>query len=555
MSAGAAARHVWIGAAVVVLTLLSFFQFPGHTFLQSDTQIYMPILERLRDPSVFSRELLAQHPHTSFTIYDESALALSRITGLGLEAVLVAEQFVFRALGILGVFLLACALRLSTRLALLVAAAFSLGATIAGPTVLAIEYEPVPRGFAVPLLLLAIGLAANGRDLAAGVAASVAFVYHPPSVFPFWIVYFCLTLLPSHPAVMRRRIWGLLPILAGVLALFALSRLQAGVSDPLDFFSRIDPELERLQRLRAPYNWLSLWEPKWFLHYGFLWAASLAAYRRVSKAASQDARFFLVGLPLIGMLSLPAAWLLLEKWKWIVAPQIQPARALLFVTVMAGILAAVAAVRACEERRWWEGALWFVLVFAIPVNTYLPALLTQLGTEPAGRRALLVVGLALVAAAAVWAELNQRKWAAAPWAAAALLPFFLIPSIGGVVTRQPVESAELDALSSWARTSTPRDAVFVFPDAGRELYPGVFRSNALRAVYVDWKAGGQVNFLREFAMEWWNRWQFVGAGRFMPAQLDSYRTRGIDYLVLKPAHRLPDRTPVYSNSRFVVYRP
>ena len=541
---------MWVGAAIIVLTLLTFLQFPGHTFLQSDTQIYMPILERFRDPALFTRELLAQHPHTSFTIYDESALALSRMTGLDLETVLVGEQFVFRALGILGVFLLACALRLSTRHALLAAAAFSLGATIAGPTVLSMEYEPVPRGFAVPLLLLAVGLAAHGRDLAAGVAASIAFIYHPPSVIPFWIVYFSLTLWPSRPAVMRRRILGLIPILAGVIALFALSRLQTGVSDPLNFFSRIDPELERLQRMRAPYNWLSMWEPKWFLHYALLWSASLLAFRRVAKSASQDVRFFLIGLPLIGALSLPVTWLLLEGWNWIVVPQMQPARTLLFVTVLAGLLAVVAAVRACEEQRWWECILWFALVFAIPTNTYVPGLITGPGT-----RTLLVAGLALVATAAVWAELRKRKWAAVPWAAAALLPFFLIPWAGGVVNYPRVDTAELEALSEWARTNTSKDAVFLFPDAGRELYPGVFRSTAQRAVYVDWKAGGQVNFMREFAVEWSERWQRTGAGRFRPAQIASYPAWGIDYFVVKSAHPLAGRTPVFTNSQFLVYRP
>lgn len=550
----AATRYVSVGVAITVLTLLTFVQFPGHTFLESDTQIYMPILEHFQDPSLFTRELLARHPHTSFTIYDESALILSRITGLDLQAVLIAEQFVFRALGILGVFLLARALRLSRRMALLVAAAFSLGATIAGPTVLSIEYEPVPRGFAVPLLLLAVGLAANGRDLAAGVSASVAFLYHPPSVIPFWIVYFCLTLWPSKPAVMRRRIFGLVPILAGVLALFALSRLQTGVTDPLNFFGRIDPELERLQRMRASYNWPSTWEPKWFFHYAFLWVASVVAFRRAGKSALQDVRFFLIGLPLIGVLSVPVTWLLLEKCKWIVAPQIQPARALLFVTVLAGILAAVAAVRACEERRWWECVAWFALVFAIPVNTYVPGLITSLGTPPAGLRALLVLGLALVAATAVWAEVHKRRWAVAPWGATALLPFFLIPSAGEVTNYPYRDTTEIDALASWARTNTPKDAVFLFPDSGRELYPGVFRTDAQRAVYVDWKAGGQVNFLREFGIEWWKRWQSAGAGKFNPKRVASYAALDIDYFVLKSSHSLAGRIPVFENSRFVVYR-
>ena len=38
-------------AVCVALALLTFFQFPGHTWLQQDSQIYVPILEHLRDPT------------------------------------------------------------------------------------------------------------------------------------------------------------------------------------------------------------------------------------------------------------------------------------------------------------------------------------------------------------------------------------------------------------------------------------------------------------------------------------------------------------------------
>src|SRR5579871_5218738 len=56
--------------AALALALLSFFQFPGHTYLQQDTQIYVPILEHLRDPSVLRNEILVAQPHVAFTIYD-----------------------------------------------------------------------------------------------------------------------------------------------------------------------------------------------------------------------------------------------------------------------------------------------------------------------------------------------------------------------------------------------------------------------------------------------------------------------------------------------------
>jgi hypothetical protein len=551
VSPGARTR-VFVAASILALTLLGFFRLPGRTYLQQDTQIYLPILERFWDSSVFGRELLARDPHVSFTIYDETALALRRLTGLDFQGVLVLQQFVFRALGLLGVYLLATSLGLRPASALLVTGIFSLGVKIWGPEVLSLEYEPVPRGYAIPLVLFALGLVAHGRDLAAGAAVALAFLYHPPSVLPFWAVYFALTLWPARPAIMSRRILGLIPMLAGVVVLFILSRLQAGVIEPQDFFSRLSPELERIQRLRAPYNWISTWPGSAFTHYVFLWLVSLAAFWRIRRWASQDVRFFTVGLPLFGMLTLPACSLALDWLKWSVIPQAQPARALLFVTVMALVVGAVAAVKAAERRAWWEALLWFALAFAIPAHQRVLEVL--LPSNPLLLRTLAVVlGLALLATLALWALGRNRRGALALWAAALLLPAAVLPRWAGVHNYPRLETPELHELSQWARSQTPKPALFFFPDAGKGLAPGVFRARALRALYVDWKGGGQVNFLKEFAREWWARWQKTGAGTYPGADLALYRSLGIDYIVLEPRHRLGEGKPVFENAQFLAY--
>ncbi len=550
------ARKLLVAAGILALTLLGYFLFPGHTYLQSDTQIYVPILEHLWEPSTLGRDLLAQQPHVSFTVYDEAALWLRRLTGLGFREVLTLQQIVFRALGILGVFLLAGGLGLSPRAAWLTTALFALGATIAGPAVLIFEYEPVPRGFAIPLLFLAMGLVARGRDVGAGLAAAVAFLYHPPSVYPFWIVYFCLTLCPAQPTAMKRRIWGLLPILGGVLAMFLLSRLQTGAGEPQSFFSRIDESLERLQRLRSSYNWISLWSPVWIRHYVFLWLAGLAAFWRVRRGASQDLRFFLVGLPAVGVLSMPASYLLLEKLKWSLVPQVQPMRALLFVSALALILAAVAAAKAGERGRYWETMLWMVLALAIPAHTRVLQLLLPDLSQPVLRRRVVLV-LLLAAAATVALALERLRWKWPGWAAlvvVALLPFLLLPAYGRVSNYPNLHTPELAALAQWARSSTPKDAVFLFPDAGRELSPGIFRAEGLRAVYVDWKVGGQTNFLKAFAREWWPRWQQTMAGKFQPEKVGSFAALGIDYVVVRASNPLAARSAVYQNSKFLVYQ-
>ena len=72
---------------------------------------------------------------------------------------------------------------------------------------------------------------------------------------------------------------------------------------------------------------------------------------------------------------------------------------------------------------------------------------------------------------------------------------------------------------------------FVFPGFNRDLAPGIFRSEALRAVYVDWKGGGQVNYLKDLGEQWWFRWRQIR--NFQPADLPQY-TR-LRHLLRRPA--------------------
>ena len=167
-------------------------------------------------------------------------------------------------------------------------------------------------------------------------------------------------------------------------------------------------------------------------------------------------------------------------------------------------------------------------------------------TEPfAWNRVVLVLALAALTALAVW-----RTPRLAPVAAVAA--FFAIPTLGGVVNYPRLHTPELAQLSAWARASTPQDAVFLFPDAARGLDPGIFRSEALRAVYVDWKAGGQANYLKDFGEQWWSRWQQTMAHGFRPTDMAKYQGLGISYVVLQGKDRLPKAT-AFENGKYAAY--
>ena len=516
-------------ALSLALALLTFFQFPGHTWLQQDSQIYVPILENQRDLTVLRNDMLAQQPHVAYTVYDEVAIFLSR--GGDFRTVLQLQQIVTRALGIWGLYLIAASLGLGAAPAMLVAAICSLGASIAGPQVLTFEYEPTPRAFAVPLLVCAMGLTAQRRYLGAAIAAAAAFLYHPPTALPFWAVFVAIVLV-------RRRFSALGPLAAAVVLLMIAAGHQAGAAESQTFLARLTPFQEQLQRMRTSYNWISTWPLSHVLHHVLLFLGAAIAFHRLRHQVSFEPGVLVGGLLLIGAASMPLSWLLLEHFRWALIPQVQPMRTLLFVALAFQMLTAVCGAFAAKRGRLWEAAAWFALAYLVPAQPVV--------TGPYSWRALAVAAVlaVLTALAAV------RRPTLAP--AVAVAAFFAIPLLGGVVNYPQMRTPELAQLSEWARRDTPRDAVFLFADAGRSGDPGIFRAEALRAVYVDWKGGGQVNYLQQFGEEWWFRWQQTRAARFQRADVPKYEPLGISYIVLQPKNRLP-RPAAFENAKYVAY--
>ncbi len=517
-------------AACVALALLTFFQFPGHSWLQQDSQIYIPILEHLRDPAVLRNDILVQHPHVAFTLYDEISLSLRAVTGAGFREVLAAQQIVTRALGTWGLLLMAGALGLAFAPAFLVAAICSLGSAIAGPAVLTFEYEPTPRAFAVPLLICAIGLAAHRRHFAAGTAAAIAFLYHPPTALPFWGIYFVLALWP-HPE-RRKRLAAFIPLAAAAAVLWAAARAQSASGEAQRVFARLDSAQEFLQRMRTGYVWVSDWPAATIVHHLLILAVLVAAFVRIRRAVGVPLRVLLLGFAAIGVLSMPLSWLLLEHFHWGLVPQVQPLRALLFLTLGMQFLTAAAGTRAIAARRPAEAFAWFALAYLLPLQPVLT------GPFVWSRLNLALALAALTALAGI-------RWAPV----VAVSAFFAIPMLGGVVNYPHLDTPDLAQLSAWARVNTPRDAVFVFPDVNRGLAPGIFRSEALRAVYVDWKGGGQVNYVKDLGEQWWFRWRQTR--NFQPARLPQYSASGITYVVLQEP--LP-RASQFQNSTYIVYQ-
>jgi hypothetical protein len=524
-------RLVWL--ALIVITIFTFY-FPGSTYLQSDTQIYVPILEHLMDPSLLRQDLIAQYPHVRYTMYDDVSIALRRLSSLSFRRVLQVQNAAFRFGGVTGAYLMATAAGLAPVPALFTSSVISLGATIVGPAVLTIEYEPVPRGFALCAGILMMGLASHRRFRGAGIAGAIGFLYHAPTVAPIWAVYLLLAIRAKHA------LWQAAPPLLTAGAILFITAQFDQSRQPL--FTHIDDALETLQRTRSSYNWISIWGRQWLPHHAALLTLTFAAYWRCRGTITGPLRRFVIDLPVYAACTVPLSFALLEGVGWSAVAQFQPMRSLAMLTIIASFSALVAA---CHARTWAEASAWLIVPYLIPANT-------TVWQVPETNRVILVAGLAALAGVGLVTWRSYRTAGAVALGVVAVAALLAIPGYGGIQNYPPLHTAQLDELAAWARTQTPKDAVFVFPYAAKRLEPGVFRAEALRAVYVDWKTGGQVNYFPEMAFEWWRRWQDLMVAPAV-TDLGAFAARGIHYVITDPSHPVSGHTPLFSNKSYLVY--
>jgi hypothetical protein len=572
---------------LLLFTFLSYFQYPGHTYLVSDTQIYVPMLERFENPTLFARDPMVIRAHTTWTFFDEIAVGFRKLTRSQLETALGLLHFFARWCLLIGIFMIARAMGLEDLPAAACAGIYALGGLVQGPSVLLVEYEPVPRAFALGPAVLGIGLAAEHRFAAAGAAGAAALALHGTTSVPFWIILGAFLLAaPSGSITPGNRLWPFLSLGSALLALKIAAPWQLGVSEPQTLLGRLDADWEGLARLRSPYVFVDLWSRAYFWQYGLMFIAAAAAYWRLRKRMSKELRFFAVGLAFLAVLSLPVSYLLLEKWKWALVLQWQPLRSLLFLQMLTILLAlALAMELSCRRADSAGASFWAALAIASAIDSRLLFALTPAAAGCLGRWPIRAAGIALAVASAWLRPFGITLWTAplrrelcvvlllsVLLAGAAALhfrsrlgglgvvlavgsAFFIVPGRAQFRWSGEPINRDLAVLSDWARGSTDGNAVFLFPDSpASSIDPGVFRARAERALYTDWKSGGQINFFRDFARLWGERWRQALAEPFHPEQLVRLRQAGVDYIVLQSAEAGPALPLAFTSGAYRVYR-
>ena len=533
--------------AIFVTAWLEFTVFPGHSYLQGDTQLYVPMLERMDAPGLLSRDLVATNPTLSLTAYDEATLLLHVVGKQPFRRALLAQEFVFRIAAIVGVFLLVRATGLSHLFAFVVAALVNLGATVAGPAVFLTDREPLPGPFALALTLLAMGLLVHGKPLLAGLAGGIAFLYDPVLAAPFWCVVLVAFWLDRG---MRAVVRPILPLfLVFVLLLANLAQLQPGTAaEPI--FTRISAQLARFQQIYTSPLYVSDWPAGEIYQLLALAVFGIWAATRCWPLLSGCFRWLVLGTALCGLLSIPLSFTLTDEGHYLWAARLQPARTLVYTAAACALLFALAGMRAILRRSPFESLGWFVLLFLLPLSRGVFDSVRLNNAERVSQLSIAVALAALLTGLLLGFASGSARFVAIAAPAVAVLTLGYLPGLYPARVPATLATAEL---AKWADASTWGSSLFLFPDAGKAGYPSVFRAQSRHGLWVDWNTARGVAYSDTAAELWQTRWKSTMQNGFSTGHLQNMLPLPIDYYVLRRRNELAGARHAFMNRDFVVY--
>ncbi len=157
-------------------------------------------------------------------------------------------------------------------------------------------------------------------------------------------------------------------------------------------------------------------------------------------------------------------------------------------------------------------------------------------------------------------------WAGAVAAAALLLGLYAYAREGWDFSIAAAQPPHWQAVQTWAREKTEPGAVFIVPPTWS--HEG-FRLGSNRVIYGDWKDGTMAAWSPEFGIEWLRRMRRLGLNKPARLEEDFRARREKDFLEIasepwagkNPVYLVHFAdgptlgfTPVYRNSRYLVYR-
>lgn len=228
------------------------------------------------------------------------------------------------------------------------------------------------------------------------------------------------------------------------------------------------------------------------------------------------------------------------------------AMCLLALPALQGILLAAAVMLSAERKEWKRRDAASAVLVVVAMMT----------AELWDTKALLSVGGAIAAAFIVLrGYIASRSGPEPKVLGTAIVAALACVAVYTYEVHRSMQSAadweDARDAAHWARSSTPRDASFLVPQAPLSDTTSLFESLARRRIWVEWKRGGAAMWAPAYYSEWSKRMAEVAPLAHLASKLSYACTNDIDYVLIGPETKLEGlpRTlaPVYSNEHFRIF--
>jgi len=321
----------------------------SYKFVNDDQILYIPILRRALDSSLYPGDFFFDQPQASVSFFED--LLAWPMRWFGLEWTMLVGYLLAQVLILLCLYNLAARL-VSRRAAYLAMILFILPVSIGGTFVRTYDNYLNPRTLTLPLALLALAALLERRPWRATVLIGLHLALHPLSGLHTWLVAMALMAWWFWKKdVPRRSLIGPVLVLLGILGVLALKSGGGG-----SFW--LDPTWRAVLWKRTSYVFLASWRMKDWVSLGLYLVLGIIgwSYRRRDPAVTQLCLAAAgVALGALLMVAVGVDWLGLAP-----LAQLQLARTGWMVIALAVIFGADMAF-ALYERGGWGASLVAVL--------------------------------------------------------------------------------------------------------------------------------------------------------------------------------------------------
>lgn len=242
---------------VFLLSIFSHMIFPGYNVGIQDHKIYIPLIEKIYNPSLFHKDLLMFEDYSflGYSLYGNLIVFLIKYLHVDIYIVLFFLSIIARFLFCYALYEVVLFFTKDKKFSLAAPIFIISGLTVYGTATITFDSLLLPRTIGLSLSMLFLAFFLKRKVFFSAIILGLAVLFHPTTALIFLLyMYAELFFLWRHKKFkLKQAFFALIP----VIFFIAMRHFAPGMN--FDYFLKIIPQFEHVLRFGVPYLFITSW--------------------------------------------------------------------------------------------------------------------------------------------------------------------------------------------------------------------------------------------------------------------------------------------------------